>query len=217
MIKLLNKEIKLASSPLSFLFLVFACMTFIPQYPILVGAFFVSFGLFHSFQAAREADDIHYSVLLPIAKKDIVTSKYIFSVTLEITAFFLNTVFTILRMTVLKDAAAYQTNVMMFPNPVYLAFVLIIFAEFNYFFIRLFFKTAYYFGKPFVIFAVMTFLTVGIGETLHHIPGLSFLNSAESADLPIQLIILLCGILVYAVVTLLSWKASMKSLETIDL
>ena len=40
---LLKKELKLAASPLTWLFLVAAFMTMIPGYPILVGAFFVCF------------------------------------------------------------------------------------------------------------------------------------------------------------------------------
>ena len=41
---LLNKEIRLAASPLSWLFLVFGLMALIPGYPILVCAFFICFG-----------------------------------------------------------------------------------------------------------------------------------------------------------------------------
>ena len=66
--KLLIKEIRLAASPLSFLFLAFSVMALIPGYPILVGSFFVCFGIFHSFQATRETNDILYSVLLPLSK-----------------------------------------------------------------------------------------------------------------------------------------------------
>ena len=78
MIKLLRKEIKLAASPLSYLFIGFGLMAFIPGYPILVGSFFVCLGLFQSFQAAREANDILYTVLLPVAKGDVVRAKYAF-------------------------------------------------------------------------------------------------------------------------------------------
>ena len=51
--KLLSKEIRLAASPLSWIFLVATLMMLLPGYPILMGAFFVCFGVFHSFQNAR--------------------------------------------------------------------------------------------------------------------------------------------------------------------
>lgn len=41
MIKLLRKEIQLAASPLSYFFIGFGLMAFVPGYPILVGSFFV--------------------------------------------------------------------------------------------------------------------------------------------------------------------------------
>ena len=55
---LLIKEIRLASSLLSYLFLLFSLMTLIPGYPIMVGSFFVCLGIFQSFQNARETNDI---------------------------------------------------------------------------------------------------------------------------------------------------------------
>lgn len=71
------KEIRLSASPLAFIFIVAGLMFFIPGYPILCGAFFVTLGLFHSFQAAREANDIVFSALLPVAKKDVVKGRYL--------------------------------------------------------------------------------------------------------------------------------------------
>ena len=64
---ILRKEMRLSASILSYLFILFGFMFLIPGYPILCGAFFVSLGLFQSFQSAREANDIVFSVLLPIA------------------------------------------------------------------------------------------------------------------------------------------------------
>ena len=53
----------------------------IPGYPILCGAFFVCLGIFYTYQQARECDDITYTVLLPVRKRDVVTAKYMDSVT----------------------------------------------------------------------------------------------------------------------------------------
>ena len=47
---LLIKEVRLAASPLAFFFLAAAFMTMLPGYPILMGAFFICMGIFHSFQ-----------------------------------------------------------------------------------------------------------------------------------------------------------------------
>ena len=80
---LLQKEMRLSASVLSYFFISAAFMTLLPGYPILCGAFFVTLGIFQSFQSARESNDIVYSALLPIAKTDVVKGKYLFSVMIE--------------------------------------------------------------------------------------------------------------------------------------
>ena len=79
MLNLLRKEISLDASPLGYLFIAFGLMFLIPGYPILCGAFFVTLGIFQSFQSMREANDMVFSALLPIAKMDAVKGKYLFS------------------------------------------------------------------------------------------------------------------------------------------
>nr|MCR5150145.1 ABC-2 transporter permease [Clostridiales bacterium] len=102
MIKLLKKELKLASSPLSYIFIAFGLMSFLPGYPVLVSAFFVCLGMFQSFQYMREANDITYTVLLPVAKSDTVRAKFAFCVLIELCYFILTSVPALIRMTVLS-------------------------------------------------------------------------------------------------------------------
>ena len=152
--KLLRKELKLSASPLSYLFIAFDLMALIPGYPILVGAFFITFGIFQSFQSAREANDILYSTLLPVGKADIVRSKFLFSIFIEMCGFSIMTIMTVLRMTVFVDSVVYRSNVMMNANLIFLGFALLIFGCFNAIFICGFFKTAYYYGKPFIYYNI---------------------------------------------------------------
>ena len=217
MIKLLRKEIKLAASPLSYLFIGFGLMAFIPGYPILVGSFFVCLGLFQSFQAAREANDILYTVLLPVAKGDVVRAKYAFCCFVELCYFTLTGAVTLIRMTVLSEAAVYRSNVLMNANLVYLAFVLLILGLFNAIFVGGFFQTAYKFAKPFVIFIVAAFAVVGLGETLFHIPGLAALNAFGFAHIGLQMGILTLGILLFWGLTILSVRRAIQNFERIDL
>lgn len=209
------KELRLSSHLLSYLFLAFSLMTLIPGYPILVSAFFVCFGIFHTFQNGRETNDVLYTVLLPISKKDVVTARYLFVCFIQCTAFILMTLLTVLRMTLLGNAAPYENNAMMNSNPIFLAWTLLIFALFNSLFVGLYFKTAYKFGKPFISFIVCSMLTVCLAEAVHHIPGLSFLNTAER--LPLQLAILFAAVVVYIIVTLASCRKAQHSFEKLDL
>ena len=212
---LLNKELRLSAHPLSYLFLVFSLMALIPGYPILLGAFFICFGLFQTFQNGRETNDVLYSALLPIDKKDVVKARYIFVCLIQIIAFLLMAGLTALRMVFFAKATPYVNNAMMNSNPVFLAWTLLIFALFNTLFVGLFYKTAYKFGKPFVAFIVASMLVVCIAEVLHHLPGLEFLNTLDR--LPLQLMLMLFALAIFVLATILSCRTAQRNFELLDL
>ncbi len=137
--KLLYKEMKLSANPLSYWFITFSAMTMIPRYPILVGSFFICLGIFYTYQQVREYDDITYTVMLPVRKKDVVSAKYLFVLFIELMAFVLCALLTIIRMKFLGNAAPYVTNPLMNANAAYLGYLLAVFASFNGIFLAGFF------------------------------------------------------------------------------
>lgn len=212
---LLIKELRLTVHPLTWIFLAFAVMTLIPGYPILVGSFFICFGIFQTFQSGRESNDVLYTALLPLAKGDAVRARYTTVTFFQMLAFLLMALLTALRMTTLRDSPVYTGNFMMNANLVYLGYVLVIFALFDLFFVGPFYRTAYKFGKPFILFLIVSFLFVSLGETMHHLPGLAFLNTCE--NLPVQLCILLVCLAFYILSAVLSCKRACRSFELLDL
>ena len=214
---ILLKELKLSASPITYLFILFGFMFFIPGYPILCGVFFVALGIFYSFQSAREANDIVYSVLLPIAKKDVVKGKYAFVCLIEACAFLLMSVIVLIRMTVLSGSAVYLANPMMNANLFALGCALLIFGLFNWLFVAGFFKTAYKYGRPFVVFAVAAFAVIIAAESLHHIPGLDSLNAFGFEHIVQQAAAFCIGLVCYCVITAVSCAAACRRFETIDL
>ena len=214
---ILLKEIRLSAHILSFLFILFGFMFFLPGYPILCGVFFVTLGIFQSFQNARETNDILFSALLPIAKKDVVKGKYLFVSLIELSALLLMGIAVILRMTVFSVATIYRTNALMNANFFALALAFFLFGLFNAVFVGGFFKTAYKFGRPFVTYIVLGFLTIGLAETLHHIPGLAWLNAFGFEHLTALLLVLLTGVLLFLLFTFTSYKKACMNFEKIDL
>lgn len=214
---LLRKEIRLSALLLTWLFIGFGAMTLLPGYPILCGVFFITLGIFQSFQSAREANDIVYSALLPVAKKDVVKGKYQFVMTVELCGFALMAVLTLLRMTALNGSAIYRQNALMNANPFYLGAALLIFGVFNVIFVGGFFRTAYQLGKPFVVYTIAAFLLIGAAETLHHIPGLEVVNAFGTDHAGLQTALFLGGTLLYIVMTYLSYRKACADFEKIDL
>jgi len=213
---LLMKEFKLATPVITYLFIGFSLMTFIPGYPILCGAFFVCLGIFQGYQMNRDSNDILYSVLLPVSKSDVVKSKYLAAAVLQMVTFIFCTIFTFARMLVFPHAIVYENNVLMAANFIYLAFVLLIFACFNAIFIGGFFKTAYGIGKPFILFIVANFSIIAVAEALHHIPGLEWMNVLDFDFMAEQVMSLLIAAGVYISVTVISCRRSCLRFEEID-
>lgn len=214
---LLRKELKLSASVLSYLFTAFGLMFFLPGYPVLCGAFFVTLGIFQSFQNARETNDILFSVLLPVTKRDIVKGKLLFVCLIELCGALLMGIAVLVRMTVLRNAAVYRSNALMNANGFALGMAFLIFGLFNLIFVAGFFRTGYRFARPFVTYIVAAFLMILIAEALHHFPGLAFLNAFGTEHLVQQLLLLAAGIAVWCLLTLLSYRKSCARFEKIDL
>ena len=81
---LLRKEMQLSALILTYLFIAFGLMALLLGYPILCGVFFITLGIYQSFQSAREANDIVYTALLPVAKSDVVKGKFQFVIFIEL-------------------------------------------------------------------------------------------------------------------------------------
>ena len=214
---ILLKEMKLSASVLSYLFILFGLMFFLPGYPVLCGVFFSALGLYKSFEFAREANDTVFSALLPIAKKDVVKGKYGFVCLIELCTLLLMTVAVIIRMTLLKDAQVYRANILMNANGFALGAAFFLFGLFNRFFVGGFFKTAYKLGKPFLVYMIACFLCIGIFEALHHIPNLEVLNAFGTDELPLQMTLLAAGIASWLLMTVLSYRRACTHFEKLDL
>ena len=214
---LLIKEIRLSASVLAYVFILFGLMFFVPGYPILCGVFFSTLGLFKSFEFAREANDIVFTALLPVGKKDVVKGRFAFVCLIELATLFVMAIAVILRMTVFADAALYRGNIMMNANGFALGAAFFLFGLFNWIFVGGFFRTGYQTGRPFLIYMIVAFLAITGFETLHHLPGLEILNAFGTVNVVGQSLLLGIGILCWLFLTGISCRRACIRFEKIDL
>ena len=214
---IMRKEMKLSTMLITYLFIAFGLMFFLPGYPVLCGAFFITLGIFQSFRYAVESNDIVFSALLPIAKHDVVKGKFAMACFIELCGCVVMLVVALIRMTVLADAAVYRQNALMNANGFALGMAFLLFGVFNLVFIGGFFKTAYKVGRPFVISIIVSFVIIGIAEALHYVPGLESLNAFGFEHAGLQVVMLLLGIVCFIGLTLLAYKKSCSRFERIDL
>lgn len=202
---------------ITYWFIAFGLMFFIPGYPVLCSVFFICMGLYHSFRYAAECNDIVFSALLPVAKQDVVKGKFVFSCMIELCGSAVMAASVLVRMTVLADSAVYRQNPMMNANFFALGAALLLFGIFNLIFIGGFFKTAYKTSRPFLVYILVCFVIIGIAEALHYFPGMQALNAFGFEHAGLQTALLFAGIVCYCLLTRIAYRKSCASFEMIDL
>ena len=222
---LLYKEFKLAMHPMCYVFIaLFPFMILIPSYPIAIGFIYVLSCypvLFLGANKGQQSNDLLYSTLLPIRKKDIVKAR-IFTVAIMQAAF-------ILIMSALVPLAIFQRDSINASNPsdpivdigfglqsyvMILSIALIGFSLADLIFFAKYYKN----GKSIVGSTLLTILGfafyLGIFTiALPFIPGLEFLNHLP---LFVQFICLGASLGIYVALHLLVYRVSSKELENVD-
>ena len=80
-----------------------------------------------------------------------------------------------------------------------------------------FLHIVYKYGRPFLFFSVAGFLIITLAETLHHIPGLEFLNNTNAIADGRMWAILAVAVIVYALTAVMSCRASVRRFEAVDM
>ncbi|MCI5885780.1 MAG: ABC-2 transporter permease [Clostridiales bacterium] len=214
---ILRKEMHLGALAIVYIFILFGLMFMIPGYPVLCGAFFLTLGLYQNYRYGRECNDLLFSALLPIAKKDVVKGKFVFTCIIQMCCFVLMALSVLMRMTLFRYQNVYLSNPLMNANLFALGTALVLFGLFNLIFVGSYFKTGYRTGMPFVIYMAVCFAVITAAEALHHIPGFGALNAFGCEHAPLQLAAFAAGVICYAGLTLLSYRKSCDRFERIDL
>ena len=174
---------------------------------------FSCIALFITLMYGRETNDIYYTALLPIKKRDTVKSKCLLAVLAQLSQLLISIPFAVLRVCILPDGNIVGIEA----NLAYYGFGLVIFAAFNFVFLTQFFKTAYKVGKAFVLAAIPATVGVVAMEALAHLPGFAWLDSVSQEMLLRQMPILLIGVIVYVVGIVVTYRVAARHFEQVDL
>jgi hypothetical protein len=213
MSNLLYKELRLAAHPNLFVFTLLGVLVIVPAYPYGMIFMFGCIAVCATFMYGRETNDIYYTALLPIKKRDVVKAKFLLVFCVQMVQILVSLPFAFLRVYVLPEGnpAGIEANVAFY------GFGLIIYTLFNLVFMTQFFKTAHKAGKSFLLALIPTIPIVLAMEAIAHFPGLAWLDSVAREDMFRQLPILLIGIAVYPIGIWIAYKLSAKRFEYVDL
>lgn len=213
MFNLLYKELRLAAHPNLFIFTLLGVLVIVPAYPYGMVFIFGCLAPYITMMYGRETNDIYYSALLPVPKRDVVKAKCLLFVTAQITQVLISLPFAFLRVWILPDGnpAGIEANV------AYYGFGLIIYALFNFIFLTEFFKTAYKAGRAFLLAVIPAVVVMTVMEVLSHIPPFAWLDSVQTTDLLRQVPILCVGVVVYLIANISAYHIAARRFEVVDL
>ena len=223
---LIYKEMRLSMHPICYIFVaLFPLMILIPSYPLGIGFIYILACypiLFLGANKGQQSNDLLYSTLLPVRKKDIVMAR-IFTVIFMQVAFIIimSALYPLARFINASIAqSADDPNKIVVPGLGLDSYVLLLaIAIIGYAIADLIFFPIYYKkGKSIVMSTLFTILgfVVYIGVftiALPYIPGLEFLNNLH---IGIQFGVLAGALLVSFALHLVVYKVSSKRLEKVD-
>ena len=212
---LLKKELKLALHPTAPLFLALSAMLMIPNYPYLVAFFYTGLGVFFTCLLGRENDDIGYTLLLPVSKRDVVRARFTVVIALQLLQMLLAVPFAALRQMLIPEGnlAGLDANVALF------GFAFVLYGGFNLIFFSTYYKDVRRVGASFILSSVWVFLWIGAVEACTHVvPYMrACIDTPDPAHLTEKLVILAVGAAVYALLTVAAYRRAMRFFEKQDL
>lgn len=213
---LLYKEIRLALQAPAVLFLFLSAMLIIPNYPYYVTFFYTALGIFFCCQLGRENNDVFYTLSLPVRKRDAVTARFLLAVLLEAAQLLVAVPFALLRQSFTSiggNAVGMDANIALF------GLSLVMLGLFNLTFFPAFYKDTRKVGIPFVKGCVVVLVYIVAAEVCAHaVPFFrEKLDTMHGAFLPEKLAVLAAGLVLWALLTLLAWKKSVRRFEKLDL
>ena len=223
---LLYKELRLAMHPICYVFIaLFPLMILIPSYPLGIGFIYILACypiLFLGANKGQQSNDLLYSVLLPVRKKDIVKARIATVILMQATYMILmSALYPLARIVNAAIAqSASKPEELVIPGLGLDSFVLLLAVGIVGYAIAdlIFFPIYYKKGKSIVmstLFTIIGFVIyIGIFTIgLPYVPGLEIMNNMH---LGIQFAILGGAILISLLFHLLVYRISSKRLEKVD-
>lgn len=213
---LLYKELRLAKHPTMFLFLLFSAMLLIPSYPYYVAFIYTCLSVFFVFLQGRENNDLSFTALLPVRKRDIVRARCLLVVLMQLAQVLVSLPCAIVgaRINPLGgNAAGIEANAAFF------GLVLVMYALFNLLFLPAFYRTGYRVGRAFLFAGASVLVYIVAAELLVQcVPVLkASLDTFDPATRGTRLFVLLLGAGLYAAGSLLACRLSERRFARVDL
>lgn len=209
---LLYKEFHLVISPLFYLVLLFGVLLLIPQWVYFVApSYFLFIAVPNIFAIVKAQNDIGFSAMLPVRRNDIVKSRMLSLIILEVLQILVTAIFAVINLAIYPEG-----NFALDTNATFIGCVFIMYAIYNAIFFPMFYKTAYKLGIPIIMALTASVLfAVGAEFLIALVPGLQVLDGRE--HIAAQLPVLIGGIIIFVLLNVLAYNKSAKNFESVNL
>ena len=208
---------RLCLHPTVFIFLSFAVLVFVPSYPYEVIFFFSCLSVFFSCMMTRENGDIPFTCTLPVKKEQIPLAKMSVVFGLQCIIMLLVGIMGAIKGAIFPieqyfNYSGISANLVLIGNSA------ILLGIFNLIFFPCYFKKTDKIGVPFMISAIVIFLLISIFSVLRWVTPLysTILNGLNSENTGAKLVAFTIGIVIYAILSVVSCQLSMKHFQKID-
>ena len=213
---LLKKEFSLCLHPTAFVFLSFAALVFVPNYPYEVIFFFSGLSVFFICMTARENDDLAFTCSLPVKKRSVPLARILLAVLFQCALLLLTALCILVKQTtfpaeLLVNAAGNSANL------AFCGFGALVLGTFNLVFFPLHYRDPRRVGVPFLISSAAQFALIGCLVAVRHLPFYAPLTMPDCADYAVKLAVLLVGLTLYCAMTACAAWLAMKRFEAVDL
>lgn len=214
---LLYKDFKLGISPFFyFLPVLTGALMLIPGWLyFIVLMYFCFITVPNMFATYKTQNDLMLSIMMPVTKKNIVKSRMLSVITLELLHIIIAVFYAIINKNLYNNA----TYIFLEPNIAFFGLVFIMFALFNIIFFPMFYKTAYKYGAPAIVSNAAIIIFASVVELLALFnPSISmYLKGPDVNSIYSQVGILGGGVIIFIISAIIAYKISVKRFGKVDI
>lgn len=212
---LLYKDLRLAIHPFYYILPVLTgALMLIPGWLYFIVLMYFGFiSLPNMFASFKTQNDLTFSMMMPVRKKDIVKSRFISVLTLELLHIVIAIVYAVINKQIYNNFRYFFLE----PNVAFFGLVFIMFGLLNIVFFPMFYKTSYNYGVPVIVAnaVIIVFATAVELIALFNTGIKGYLRSAE--HITVQFGILGGGIVFFVLFTIIAYRISIIRFEKVDI
>jgi len=208
---LLNKELKLTINPFFYILpLIMGLLMLIPGWLyFLVFMYFCFITVPNTLAACKAQNDLSFSILMPVQRNDIVGARVLSFTILELLHIAFGAVFAVINIKLYGEAVFFMT-----PNVAFFGLGFIMLGLFNLFLFPIFFRSAYKYGVAVTVSTIAAFLFAAGAELLVLFNReLNVFMRYYKGD---HWLVLIAGILIFAIMTYISYRISIIRFRKVE-